>query len=94
MLESAKIIVQRPGEVVYLPAGWFHVVLNVETSTAISVSLALRRDLPVVLPLLMESDEDFATFWIDRLGIDTLMRSVYISSHVVVEVASSLVDDR
>ena len=67
--ESAKIIVQRPGEVVYLPAGWFHVVLNVETSTAISVSLALRRDLPVVLPLLMESDEDFATFWIDRLRL-------------------------
>jgi histone arginine demethylase JMJD6 len=65
--ESAKIIVQRPGEVVYLPAGWFHVVLNVETSTAISVSLALRRDLRVVLPLLMESDEDFSTFWIDRL---------------------------
>ena len=65
--ESAKIIVQRPGEVVYLPAGWFHVVLNVETSTAISVSLALRRDLPVVLPLLKESDEDFAAFWIDRL---------------------------
>jgi len=67
--ESAKIIVQRPGEVVYLPAGWFHVVLNVETSTAISVSLALRRDLPVILPLLMESDEDFATFWIDRLRL-------------------------
>jgi len=65
--ECAKIIVQRPGEVVYLPAGWFHVVLNVETSTAISVSLALRRDLPVVLPLLKESDEDFATFWIHRL---------------------------
>jgi histone arginine demethylase JMJD6 len=65
--ESAQIIVQRPGEVVYLPAGWFHVVLNVETSTAISVSLTLRRDLPLVLPLLMESDEAFATFWMDRL---------------------------
>ena len=42
-------------------------MLNVETSTAISVSLALRRDLPVVLPLLKESDEDFAAFGIDRL---------------------------
>ncbi|KAL7538946.1 hypothetical protein ACHAXR_008901 [Thalassiosira sp. AJA248-18] len=66
--ESAKIIVQRPGEVVYLPDGWFHVVLNVETSSAISVSLALRRDLPTVLPLLMETDKDFATFWIKRLN--------------------------
>jgi len=65
--ESAKMIVQHPGDVVYLPAGWFHVVLNIETSTAISVSLALRRDLRSGLPALMESDEEFATFWIDRL---------------------------
>jgi hypothetical protein len=68
--ECAKIIVQRPGEVVYLPAGWFHVVLNVETSTAISVSLTLRRDLPAVIPLLVESDEAFATFWVDRLSAE------------------------
>ena len=66
--DEARIIVQRPGEVVYLPAGWFHVVLNVETSTAISVSLALRRDLPTVLPLLRTYDEEFATFWVDRMS--------------------------
>jgi histone arginine demethylase JMJD6 len=64
---SARIIVQRPGEVVYLPVGWFHVVLNVETSTAISVSLTLHRDLPALMPLLMESDEEFATFWMKHL---------------------------
>jgi hypothetical protein len=74
--ECAKIIVQRPGEVVYLPVGWFHVVLNVAddsdsvVSTAISVSLTLRRDLPVILPQLMESDEAFARFWINRLSAE------------------------
>lgn len=64
---SALIIVQVPGEVVFVPAGWFHVVLNVETSTAISSSLTLRRDLPLVFPSLVESDKDFATFWLDQL---------------------------
>lgn len=66
--DDARIIVQRPGEVVYLPAGWFHVILNVETSTAISASLALRRDLPTVLPLLRTYDEEFATFWVNRMS--------------------------
>ena len=68
--KEAKIIVQQPGEVVFLPAGWFHVVLNVETSTAISVSLTLRKDLHRVLPVLYEQDPDFATFWIERLKAD------------------------
>lgn len=58
--ESATIIVQRPGEVVFLPIGWFHVVLNVETSTALSMSLTLRRDLPSVLPLFEEAEREFA----------------------------------
>lgn len=58
--ERATIIVQRPGEVVFLPIGWFHVVLNVETSTALSMSLTLRRDLPSVLPLFQEAEREFA----------------------------------
>jgi hypothetical protein len=86
--DCAKIIVQHPGEVVYLPAGWFHVVLNVadDSSTAISVSLTLRRDLPVILPLLMESDEDFAKFWINRLSAE---QKEHIPSLLLEETESS-----
>merc|ERR1712008_348172 len=58
--ESAVIIVQRPGEVVFLPAGWFHVVLNVETSTAISNSLTLRRDIEHARSLFLEAEREFA----------------------------------
>lgn len=68
--DEAKIIVQRPGEVVFLPAGWFHVVLNAETSTAISVSLSLRRDLLRQWPLLVMEDADFAQGWLDALERD------------------------
>ena len=32
-----------------MPAGWWHVVLNVETSTAVSHALTLSRDLPRLL---------------------------------------------
>jgi histone arginine demethylase JMJD6 len=67
--EEACVIVQHPGEVVFLPVGWFHVVLNVKTSTAISVSLTLRKDLPDLLEMLLESDAEFAAFWKERLAI-------------------------
>jgi histone arginine demethylase JMJD6 len=66
--ENAYVIVQRPGEVVFLPAGWFHVVLNIELSTAMSFSLALRKDFPELMPLLKESDPEFAAFWLDQLA--------------------------
>ena len=52
---SGKVIVQVPGEVVFLPAGWFHVVLNVETSTAISHSLMLRRDMPALRQMIIDA---------------------------------------
>jgi histone arginine demethylase JMJD6 len=66
--EGTKIIVQQPGEVAYVPPGWWHVVLNVETSTAICYSLVLRRDIPRLFPPLYESDKDFALSWLDSLA--------------------------
>jgi hypothetical protein len=61
--DSAKIIVQQPGEVAYEPPTWWHAVLNIETSTAICYSLTLKRDIPQLFPKLSRSDEDFARSW-------------------------------
>jgi histone arginine demethylase JMJD6 len=74
--DQAKIIVQRPGEVVFLPPAWFHVVLNIETSTAISVSLTLPRDLESALSLLIQSDKEFAAFWVDRLLKENMYKHI------------------
>lgn len=70
--EGARVVVQRPGEVVYAPAGWWHVVLNVETSIALSHSLALRRDIDTLLPQLIgeEESEAFGMHWMKALGLD------------------------
>ena len=59
----AKLIIQKPGETVYVPTGFYHVVLNVEPSTALSHSLSLERDFDRVWPLLKEDDPEFAEFW-------------------------------
>lgn len=64
---SARIIIQIPGETVFVPAGWFHVVLNLKTSTALSHSLALRRDFEHVWPALLKEDKAFGMFWLRSL---------------------------
>ncbi len=78
-----RFIVQRPGEVVFIPGGWWHCVLNISErgsssggSVALSHSLALRRDLLKVLPSLAESDPDFAQHWIQNLPEDLLLDSM------------------
>jgi histone arginine demethylase JMJD6 len=59
----ARVILQRAGETVFLPAGWWHVVLNLEEATAISCSLALSRDVERLWPVLEAEDPDLAAFW-------------------------------
>ncbi len=54
----------------FVPAGWWHVVLNVETSVALSHSLSLRRDLETVFPPLIAVSDDapFTKYWLENIG--------------------------
>ena len=64
-------IIQRPGETVFVPNGWFHIVLNVEDTTALSSSLALRRDFKESYAICKEEDEEFAEKWLESVtGMD------------------------
>lgn len=81
--DSACVIVQRPGETVFLPAGWWHVVLNVEPSCAVSHSLALHRDVARLWPLLEAEDPRLAGIW--RKALDT--QGVTCASELLRELA-------
>ena len=47
--------VAEPGDVVFVPAGWWHLVINLEPSVALTQNFVAATNLPAVLRFLSES---------------------------------------
>jgi len=54
--------IQYPGETIFVPAGWWHAVLNLDFTIAITENLLIPETLPRVWPELKSTWTKFAEF--------------------------------
>lgn len=59
--------VHGPGEVVYVPGGWWHVVLNLDLSIAVTQNLVTPVTFHRVLPKAMKGRPKLAKKWLETL---------------------------
>ena len=65
---GAVEVLQRPGETVYVPAGWPHLVLNLETSVAITQNYAAAEpSMQRLWDALSEAEPEMAQIFYSRL---------------------------
>jgi hypothetical protein len=56
------VIISDAGEVLYVPSGWFHLVLNLEDSLALTQNFVPRKKLPDVLGFLRDQRGEVSGF--------------------------------
>lgn len=67
---------QSPGETVYVPRGWWHCVVNLEFSIAVTENFVSRRDLPFAFELFRRTEPHIARHWFDALCCDPRLQTL------------------
>ncbi len=61
-------IIQEPGEVIYVPSGWWHLVLNHEMTIAVTHNFVDLHNLPAFLCDLL-ADGDLEAFLLTEIAL-------------------------
>ncbi|SCV71910.1 BQ2448_4604 [Microbotryum intermedium] len=59
---TMKVGICREGEVFYVPSGWWHIVVNLEPSIAVTQNYVSQRELPSVLQFMRDRPDQVSGF--------------------------------
>ena len=62
-------VVQQAGEIVYVPCDWYHVVINLEDTVAITHNFAMKRNLSKIIPRVFLDEPHFGFKWLQELRL-------------------------
>ena len=83
------VVFQHPGDVVFVPSGWWHLVLNVKTSVAVTQNFVSKENFPVVWEKTCKEKPDLAVMWSKALLKHSSALRLPITNQVLTDCNSS-----
>ena len=68
-------VLQRPGDVVFIPAGWWHLVLNLKVSFAVTQNFVSKENLSLAWKRTLQERPDLAKVWLNVLLKNSVIQS-------------------